>query len=680
MISRWDENSEAINSILRNRGLASHCTRIADLTGIEGHLREGYGVVIVFSDENVDVFSELLRSRDSINPDLPVISCRETIDSDVLSADVIAGAADLITLSQRQRLFKVMERELERSIIRETLRETMEASAAYQDQLKTFLDGSTDAIIHVQEGIILECNPAAVQTFGHTEDDSLLGTPVMDLFASESQASLKGALVACMQGKWPHEPLKATGLGKHGAKLALKMNIELGQFDDEPCVRIAISTGSQADATMAGELHQAKNSDPATGLYARQFFLDSLVSELEQPLKGGMRAIALLRPDEFGSVVEAVGPVASEDILSELARLLSEHVQQNDIYGRFGGTTFAVLISRGNHRDLRAWGKDLCRHAADHVFECGPHSISLTCTIGLSVVEGKSSDPEPIIAEAMDACRRGRSEGGDRVMLTATDAATTAMEEMDELWIPRIKQALIDDRFRLAKQPVAGLGGEDPGYVDILVRMIDEQGDEVLPGEFLAAAERNKLTKNIDRWVIGAALSWCSTNTVKKAFIRLSGASVVDDTLVEWIIGQQECNGLTPDRIVFQVAEKVAAQQLKPVRLIAERLRTHGFEFAIEHFGVGPRPAQILSHVPMDYVKIDGSLMQGLARDVQLQATVGELVTQAKENGIRTIAERVEDANTMATLWQLGIEFIQGYQVQEPEVVLAEEAGQHIQR
>jgi EAL domain-containing protein (putative c-di-GMP-specific phosphodiesterase class I) len=131
---------------------------------------------------------------------------------------------------------------------------------------------------------------------------------------------------------------------------------------------------------------------------------------------------------------------------------------------------------------------------------------------------------------------------------------------------------------------------------------------------------------------------------------------------------------------VFQVAEKVAAQQLKPVRLIAERLRTHGFEFAIEHFGVGPRPAQILSHVPMDYVKIDGSLMQGLARDVQLQATVGELVTQAKENGIRTIAERVEDANTMATLWQLGIEFIQGYQVQEPEVVLAEEAGQHIQR
>lgn len=674
VVTRREENAEAINSILRNRGLASHCTQIADLTGIESHLQDEYGVAIVFSDENVDVLSELLRSRDSIQPDLPVISCRDEIDSDVLSADVIAGAADLITLGQRQRLFKVMERELERSTIRQTLRETLAASAAYREQLKTYLAGSTDAIIHVQEGIILECNPAAVEVFGYADDTGLVGTPVMDLFASESQTSLKGALVACVQEKWPNEPLRSTGLGKKGAKLALELNIELCQFENEPCVRIAISTGSQSDGAMAGELHQAINNDPTTGLYARQFFLDNLMLELARPLKGGMRAVALLRPDAFGGVVDTVGPLASENILTDLAKLLSDHVQASDIYGRFGGTTFAILLARGNHRDLRAWGKDLCRHTAEHVFECGSHSISLTCTIGLSVVEGKPDNPEPLIAEAMDACRRGREEGGDRVMLTAADAATTAMEEVDELWIPRIKQALIDDRFRLAKQPVAGLAGEDPGFVDILVRMIDEQGDEVLPGEFLAAAERNNLIKNIDRWVIGAALSWCSTNDIKKAFVRLSGESVVDETLFEWIVAQSECNGLQADRIVFQVAEKTAAQQLKPVRGIADRLRSYGFGFAIEHFGVGPRPAQILSHVPMDFVKIDGSLMQGLARDVHLQAKVGDLVIQAKDSGIRTIAERVEDANTMATLWQLGIEFIQGYQVQEPEVVLAEES------
>ena len=678
VVTRWEENAEAINSILRNRGLASHCTRVADLTGIESQLRDDFGVAIVFSDENADVLSELLRLRDSIRADLPVISCRDAIDSDVLSADVIAGAADLITLSQRQRLFKVMERELERSSIRQTLRETIAASDGYKEQLKTLLAGSTDAIIYVQEGIVLECNPAAIQVFGYDDETSLVNTPIMDHFAGESQAALKGALVACVQDKWPNEPLKSTGLDQYGSKLALVLNIELSQFENEPCVRVAISTGSQTDGVMASELHQAINNDPTTGLYARQFFLDHLMLELARPLKGGMRALALLRPDAFGGVVDTVGPLASENILTALAKLLSDHVQDSDIYGRFGGTTFAILLARGNHRDLRAWGKDLCRHTAEHVFECGSHSISLTCTIGLSVVEGKPDDPEPLIAEAMDACRRGRAEGGDRVMLTATDAATTAMEEVDELWVPRIKQALIDDRFRLAQQPVAGLAGEDPGFVDILVRMIDEQGDEVLPGEFLAAAERNKLIKNIDRWVIGAALAWCSKTDIKKAFVRLSGASVTDETLFDWIVTQLECNGLAADRIVFQVDEKTAAQQLRPVRGLAEKLRSYGFGFAIEHFGIGPRPAQILSHVSMDFVKIDGSLMQGLARDVHLQATVGDLVTQAKDSGIRTIAERVEDANTMATLWQLGIEFIQGYQVQEPEVVLSEEPDEKI--
>lgn len=677
VVSRREENAEAINSILRNRGIAAHCTSVADLTDIESRLAEDFGAAVVFSDETVDLLGELLRARDNTRPELPVISCRDNIDADVLSADVIAGAADLITLNQRQRLFKVLERELERASIRKTLQDAVASSASYQAQLKEFMEGMTDAILHVQEGIILECNKAAVQIFGLADDAEIVGTPIMDLFAAESQASLKGALVACTQGRWPGESLRCTGIDRNGGQLALDLNMDLAQFDDEPCVRIAITTssgrGGEQSHELAGELHDAINKDPATGMPSRKAFLEKMAVESSKPLKGGVRALAVIRPDAFGTVVEEVGPLTSEDILAALARLIGEHLQPNDLCGRFGGTTFMVLLARGNNRDLKAWGKDFCRRASEQVFEGGSHSVSVTCSVGVCVSEVGGGDPEPAIARALAVCNQARLDGGDRVMLTDEDAATTAMEEVDELWIPRIRQALIEDRFRLAKQPLAGLAGEDPGFVDILVRMIDEQGDEVLPGEFLAAAERNRLIKNIDRWVIGATLAWCSGNEINKAFIRLSPSSIRDDTLVEWIQSQLECNDLDPARFVFQIAEKTAAQQLKPARELAETLRRYGFGFAIEHFGVGPRPAQILSHVPMDFVKIDGSLMQGLARDVHLQATVGDLTSQAKEIGIRTIAERVEDANTMAALFQLGIELIQGYHVQEPEVVLAEE-------
>jgi EAL domain-containing protein (putative c-di-GMP-specific phosphodiesterase class I) len=131
--------------------------------------------------------------------------------------------------------------------------------------------------------------------------------------------------------------------------------------------------------------------------------------------------------------------------------------------------------------------------------------------------------------------------------------------------------------------------------------------------------------------------------------------------------------GIERRRLVLQVAETIADQHLKQSQTLARSVRSLGFGFALENFGVGPRPLQVLQHLPLDFLKIDGSLMQGLARNSQLQERIAEYATQARERDIRTIAERVEDANTMAVLWQSGVEYLQGYQIQEPEVILAVE-------
>jgi EAL domain-containing protein (putative c-di-GMP-specific phosphodiesterase class I) len=148
---------------------------------------------------------------------------------------------------------------------------------------------------------------------------------------------------------------------------------------------------------------------------------------------------------------------------------------------------------------------------------------------------------------------------------------------------------------------------------------------------------------------------------------------VLDETLVAWLDKQIRTQGIEPQRLVLQVAESIADQHLKQTLTLAQAVRARGYGFALENFGVGPRPLQVLQHLPLDFLKIDGSLMQGLARNTELQERIAEYVGKAGERGIRTIAERVEDANTMAVLWQAGVEYLQGYQVQEPEVVLAEE-------
>jgi EAL domain-containing protein (putative c-di-GMP-specific phosphodiesterase class I) len=153
-------------------------------------------------------------------------------------------------------------------------------------------------------------------------------------------------------------------------------------------------------------------------------------------------------------------------------------------------------------------------------------------------------------------------------------------------------------------------------------------------------------------------------------FVRLSADSINDDSLLVWLKARIKSTHVDPAKICFQVNEEIAANFLKQTKIIAGALRADGFRFAIDHLGTGRDSIQLLSHVPMDYMKIDGSLMQGLHREPGAQKTVGDLADTASDLGIKTIAERIEDANTMATLWQLGIDLIQGNYVQMQGVVL----------
>lgn len=676
IITSRQDRAETINSILRNGGIALHYDRVADTPGAVEAIEQEYELALVFADEDPDLLSSIIAAREQSRSQLPVISCRETIDPDQLSADVIAGASDLVSPAQRQRLFRVLQRELRAARLGRALREAVGTAASYREQLKTFMAGSADAIAHVQEGVVLDANPAWNQLFGQEDMTALLGTPIMDLFAVESHASLKGALIASMQGRWPDNPLRCTGMDAHNKQLSLELNLEQAQFEGEPCVRISIVPTARDDSQLLQELREAINRDSGTGLFTRKYLIERLEEAIQKPLKGGQRGLAVIRPDGFGNVVETVGSMSSELVITGIADILKDHVQPNDVYGRFGGTLFAALLSRGNSRDMQAWAESLCRKVSAKLFEVSDKSLSVSCTVGLATVDESNPSLDEVISNAMEACKEGRNRGGGHVSVSSADKATTEIEDDDRLWVPRIKQALIDQRFRLAPQPIASLAGSAEGFYDVLVRMIDEQGDEVLPGQFMPAAERNQLIKNIDRWVLGATVAWCADKAIKRAFVRLSQPSVSDESLAPWLLEQITGAGISPETLVLQVPELVADRHLKATRDMAEELRSLGFGFAIEHFGVGSRPMQVLNHVPMEFLKIDGSLMQGMAREPHLQAKVSDLVADAREKGIATIAERVEDANTMAVLWQIGVEYIQGYQVQEPEVILAEDSPQ----
>src|SRR6185503_19098601 len=182
-----------------------------------------------------------------------------------------------------------------------------------------------------------------------------------------------------------------------------------------------------------------------------------------------------------------------------------------------------------------AWGQQLLARAQKHVFRIKDKTVTVTCTVGFSVLPPYDSDLDAAIADALEACIKGGTRGGNQSVTSDKADADTRVQSYDKIWVKHIKAALMENRFRLVQQPVASLQGEDPAMFDVLVRMVDGSGKEVLPSEFMAAAERNDLMKNIDRWVVGASLSFAAQRKPGCLFVRLSKDTVGDATFQGWL-------------------------------------------------------------------------------------------------------------------------------------------------
>jgi multidomain signaling protein FimX len=574
-----------------------------------------------------------------------------------------------VTLACPARLQAVVMRELRVFRIERTLDASVKSAHDARSQLDTVLQRSNDAIIQVQEGIVTEANPAWLELFG--VEEAMTGQPVMDLFEESTHAALRGALAACLQGRWSDHPLRATALLADGTVLPIEMTLALGEQDGEPCVRLMVPSRPREETRIIERaILAAPRAESAGALLRRGELLEALSERLAIPSPGGMRCVALVKLDKFAALERVIGATASEEALVEVGRLLKATLHPKELVGRFGGVRFLALLERGNENDINAWSDRLLARVHKHLMRIRDKSVSVTCTIGLSVVSPGEVNLDAVIADALECARKGAARGGNQAMSSDRADADSRVMSYDKVWVKHIKAALMENRFRLVQQPIASLQGEDAGMFDVLVRMIDTQGREVLPSEFMAAAGRNDLLKNIDRWVVGASLSFAAQKKPECLFVRLSKETVRDGAFTEWLDNHLRSSRAEPRRLCFQTTEESAASYVPQVTALAAALRERGFRFALESFGSGRDSMGLLESVPLDFVKIDGTIIQGLSADPQLQMKVRSLVEAARRHNIRTIGERVEDANTMAVLWQLGVQYIQGYFVNEPEEVV----------
>jgi diguanylate cyclase (GGDEF)-like protein len=680
VLSENQDDVALVNGALRDAGHAAKCHWINKPRDLSAALEaENIELIILNCDHYPDSVRQVIKQKDRHNPEVPVLAMQQDADETSIQKAMESGACDLVSMGLKSRLQTVVSRELRALRVERALNSTMHSAIEYKKQLKDYMQSSSSAIALVEEGIITDINDAWLSLFRSASNDEVIGLPLMDSFEAESQAAIKGALVAAIAGKWSADE-KLIARSPVISDDSNEVHLEFKKFvlDNGPCVQVRISAPDRDSREPTKLVHDALKRDPTTLFFHRAQFLERLNKRLGRKPSSGMHILAYVKVDRFSEVLGKVGILNSDEILGQFAEVVRKRLHPRDVAGRFEGTSLMVLLERGKAKDAEVWGKQLCEHVRKQTFEVSDRSTQLTCTVGICAANEVFSNLEEFVSATLGAYRIGKEAGGNVTILSDTADEDTKQKEFDAIWVKHLKSALMDNRFRLAQLPIAGLRSDGIEMYDLLVRMLDEQGNSVLPSEFLPAAERNNMMKHIDRWMIKSAIDFCNNSEADRVFVRLSRQSVLDATTIPWMEQEFESRKFDCTRLVMQLPEQDAAKHIKQTRAVVKSLRAMGVGFALEHYGVEQERFQILDILKPDYVKVDGELMHSLMTDKEMQHNVERIVRAAAERNIKSIAERVENANAMAVLFQLGLDYMQGHYVHEPEVVLQDrESGRH---
>ena len=592
-------------------------------------------------------------------PPTPVVGLADEPDDDLWTRALAAGLRDLVPTGRGAQVAAVARRELAALTAQRAVAAAHGHAEIVRGERDALFVNSGDALAHAEDGSVVAANPAWSELFG--AERAAAGTPVMDVFEAAAHAPLRTAL-----RKGARATLELTARGDGDTRVPV--TVDLRRLGDTGLLEVAIRSGA-GQRTLARELERAQREDRDTGLLNRAAFIDEIRTRADDTL-------VLARIDDFARVVEQMGVLGSDSVAVQFAALVHGRLPEHATAGRLEGTLLGLLLPGMSADAARAWSSEVAAAVGGKVFEFDGRSTALAASFGIR--PPGQSDPGKRLDQALAALRAARASGGKGVEIYAEPKAEASVDDTtisDADWATRIKRALMSGHFRLAFQPVASLRGEKTENNDTLLRLLDPEHGEVLPGEFLPAAERTGLMPSIDRWVIGHAIKTLKEPAHRErgttVFVRVSDASLNDESLEKWLSSQLDPAPLAPGRLVFEISETQAERLLKSARARATGFKSRGCGVLLSRFGGRAGSAQMLDHLPVDYVKFDTQLLAGLARDADRQATVKALLKDLHAHNARSIAPGVEDANSMAVLWQLGIDFVQGNYLQEPEVVIA---------
>jgi diguanylate cyclase (GGDEF)-like protein/PAS domain S-box-containing protein len=417
--------------------------------------------------------------------------------------------------------------------------------------------------------------------------------------------------------------------------------------------------------------------DALTGLINRREFERRLKESLgDARANDTAHILCYLDLDRFKAVNDTCGHTAGDNLLREVAGIIRDKVRDSDMVGRLGGDEFGMILLGCPLDKARQISDDVVQAVRDYRFVWRDRIFNIGVSVGMVEITNQSGSLEDLVSAADSACYIAKQHGRGRVHVYSARDEAVARHRGEIMWLQRLQAALRENRFDLHVQPIVSTGGRAvPGpAMEILLRMRDETGKEILPGEFMGAAERYHLMPYVDRWVVQTALAALGRDTIRlpahrSCAINLSGQTLADDTFLEFVVECLDRSGVAPAGICFEVTEGAVVANLKQAHRFISVLHGMGCKFALDDFGSGIGSLANLKSLAIDYLKIDGTFVRSLSEDYANQALVSAMVKLGKSLHFKIVAEEVEDDISFEAVKALGVDFVQGYAVGYPRAL-----------
>jgi diguanylate cyclase (GGDEF)-like protein/PAS domain S-box-containing protein len=425
---------------------------------------------------------------------------------------------------------------------------------------------------------------------------------------------------------------------------------------------------------LARQMSYQATHDALTGLVNRREFERRLEEAIESGHHGdGQHVLCYLDLDHFKLVNDTSGHLAGDSMLREVARLLRDAVRDSDTVGRLGGDEFGTLLVGCPLEKARQIADDVCRAVGDHRFVWKDKIYNIGVSVGLVEISRESGSLEELLAAADTACYVAKRQGSGRVAVYSARDEALARHTGEIQWLQRLQAALRDNRLILYQQVIVPAHGEDGGpAMEVLVRLQDETGHDLLPADFMRAAERYRLMGVVDRWVVQTTLAALGRGAIvvpasRSVAINISGQTLADVQFLEFVVECLDSTGVTPGQVCFEIAETAVIANLDHARRFVGVLHGMGCQFALDDFGSGVGSFSNLKNLPLDYLKIDGSFMRNLGRDNVNQALVTAMIKLARTLNFKVIAEQVEDNAAVEAARRMGVDYLQGFAIGRPQ-------------